>query len=108
MQGAKASVGFDLENSNFVLSFGSGLLEGWGSPIRMFRASANLREKGQVIQIEPRLSNTAAKVDKWIPIIPGTEAALAMGIAHVIIREKRYTLKISLIQPPAVSRHIKI
>jgi menaquinone reductase, molybdopterin-binding-like subunit len=91
MQGSKGSVGFDLENSNFVLSFGSGLLEGWGSPTRMFRVSAKLRENGQVIQIEPRLSNTAAKMDKWIPIIPGTEAALAMGIAHVIIREKRYT-----------------
>lgn len=90
MQGAKGSVGFDLENANFVLSFGSGLLEGWGSPVRMFQASQKVREKGKIIQFEPRLSNTAAKSDKWIPIIPGTEAALAMGIAHVIIREKRY------------------
>jgi menaquinone reductase, molybdopterin-binding-like subunit len=90
MQGAKGSVGLDLENANFVLSFGAGLLEGWGSPVRMFQASAKVREKGKVIQFEPRLSNTAAKVDKWVPIIPGTEAALAMAVAHVIIREKRY------------------
>jgi menaquinone reductase, molybdopterin-binding-like subunit len=91
MQGAEASVGFDLENANFVLSFGSGLLEGWGTPARMFQACAKIRENGQIIQFEPRLSNTAAKVDKWIPLIPGTEAALAMGISHVIIREKRYS-----------------
>ncbi len=90
MQGAKGSVGLDLENANFVLSFGSGLLEGWGAPVRMFQASAKVLEKGKVIQFEPRLSNTAAKMDQWVPIIPGTEAALAMGIAHVIIREKRY------------------
>jgi anaerobic selenocysteine-containing dehydrogenase len=30
---------------------------------------------------------TAAKSDEWIPIKPGTDAALAMGIAHVIIKE---------------------
>lgn len=90
MQGSEGSVGFDLENANFVLSFGSGLLEGWGSPVRIFQASAKVRENGKVVQFEPRLSNTAAKVDKWVSIIPGTEAALAMALAHVIIREKRY------------------
>ena len=36
------------------------------------------------------LSKTAAKSDKWIPIKSGTEAALALGIAHVIIKESRY------------------
>jgi anaerobic selenocysteine-containing dehydrogenase len=86
-----ASRGFDVENTDFVLSFGSGLLDGWGSPVRMFRANSKWREQnGKVVQIEPRLSNTAAKSDNWIPIKTGTEGALALGLAHVIVKESLY------------------
>jgi len=91
MHGVQALPGFDVENTDFVLSFGSGLLDGWGSPVRMFRANSKWREQnGKVVQIEPRLSNTAAKSDNWIPIKTGTEGALALGLAHVIIKESLY------------------
>ncbi|MFO8083296.1 MAG: menaquinone reductase molybdopterin-binding-like subunit QrcB [Desulfobacterales bacterium] len=90
MQGSKDSVGVDFENADFVLSFGSGILEGWGSPVQVFQAIGKLKKSGKVVQIEPRLSHTAAKSDRWIPIKPGTEGAMVMGIAHVIIREKLY------------------
>ncbi len=88
-QGKDASVGYDLEGADFILSFGSGLIEGWGSPVRTIQAHSKWRsgkKRAKVIQIEPRLSNTAAKADRWHPINPGTEAALALGLAHVIIR----------------------
>lgn len=91
MQGVQSSVGFDVENADFVLSFGSGLIEGWGSPVRMIKANSAWKERGKVVQIEPRLSNTAAKSDKWIPINPGTEVALVLGIAHVIIQKSLYS-----------------
>lgn len=88
MHGVRALPGFDLENADFVLSFGSGIIEGWGSPVRMFKANSGWRTKGgTVVQIEPRLSNTAAQSDRWLAIKPGTEAALAMGLAYVIIQE---------------------
>jgi anaerobic selenocysteine-containing dehydrogenase len=91
MHGVQALPGFDVENTDFVLSFGSGLLDGWGSPVRMFQANSKLREQnGKVVQIEPRLSNTAAKSDNWIPIKTGTEGALALGLAHVIVKESLY------------------
>jgi anaerobic selenocysteine-containing dehydrogenase len=41
-------------------------------------------------QIEPRLSKTAAKSDNWIAVKPGTEGAMALGIANVIINEGLY------------------
>ncbi|MDM8516658.1 molybdopterin-dependent oxidoreductase [Desulfobacterales bacterium HSG16] len=88
MHGIDSIPGFDFENSDFILSFGSGIIDGWGAPVRMFKANANM--KGKIVQIEPRLSNTAAKADKWIPIKPGTEAALALGLAHVIIKKSLY------------------
>ncbi len=91
MQGVQALPGFDLENSDYVLSFGSGIIDGWGSPVQMFRVNSSWRDtRAKVVQIEPRLSNTAAKSDKWIPINPGTEAALALGIAYVMINEALY------------------
>jgi len=94
MQGVQALPGFDLENSDFILSFGSGIIDGWGSPVRMFQANSNWRHNhAKVVQIEPRLSNTAAKADQWIPVNPGTEAALALGLGHVIIKESLYHTK---------------
>jgi anaerobic selenocysteine-containing dehydrogenase len=91
MQGVQGIPGFDVENADFVLSFGSGIIDGWGSPVRMFKANSSWKKSGgKVVQIEPRLSNTAAKSDKWIPINPGTEGALALGLANVIIKESIY------------------
>ena len=91
MHGIRTMVGFDIENAGFVLSFGSGIIEGWGSPVRMFKANSKWRDAAiKVVQIEPRLSNTAAKSTKWFPINPGTETTLALGLIHVIIKESLY------------------
>lgn len=91
MHGADGSMGFDLENADYVLSFGSGLIEGWGHTAYMIRVKSHWQDtRATVKQIEPRLSNTAAKADQWIPIVPGTEGILALGIAYVIIKESLY------------------
>ncbi len=88
MHGAKGSVGFDFENTDFLLSFGSGILDGWGSPAHMFKANSGWKtNKSKMVQVESRLSKTAAKADKWIPINPGTEGILALGLGHVIIKK---------------------
>lgn len=91
LTGLEGAVGYDLENSTYVLSFGAGLLEGWGAPARTFKAnSLRVDHGGKLIQVEPRLSNTAAKADKWLPVTPGSEADLALGLAGVIIAESLY------------------
>lgn len=90
-QGNRAMAGFDLAQATYVLSFGSGLLEGWGSPPFIFKAKNRMQAKGgKVDQIEARLSKTAAKADRWIPLAPGTEGALALGLVHVILKEGLY------------------
>ncbi len=98
MQGVRSPhlgspLAYDLKNASYVLSFGANLLEGWGSPVHVmqafgaWRAADGLRTK--LVQISPRLSITAAKADEWVPIRVGTEAALALGIAYVLISEGR-------------------
>jgi trimethylamine-N-oxide reductase (cytochrome c) len=45
----------------------------------------------KVILIDPYFNDTgAAYSDKWIPIIPGTDCALAAAIAYIWITEKTY------------------
>jgi anaerobic selenocysteine-containing dehydrogenase len=86
--GDYGKIGYDLENSDYVLSFGSGIADGWGSPVRMFRACSTWKDNDvNVIQIEPHLSNSAAKATRWVAINPGTEADLALGIAAVMVSE---------------------
>jgi len=41
----------------------------------------------RIVTIDPYRSPTAAKSDWWLPIRPGTDAALALGVMHVIFRE---------------------
>jgi anaerobic selenocysteine-containing dehydrogenase len=88
MFGGNGRTGFDLENADYILSFGSGILDGWGSPVRVFRASSLWKDKkATVVQVEPRLSNSAAKATRWVPVKPGTEADLALGIAAVMVSQ---------------------
>jgi anaerobic selenocysteine-containing dehydrogenase len=98
MVGSEGPMAYDLENADFILSFGAGLVEGWGSPGRMINAWGIWREdplkgKTKIVQIESRASNTASKADQWVAPIPGTEAALALGIAHVMVKEGLYDTK---------------
>jgi len=81
---------YDIENTNYILSFGANLLEAGRNPQRTVIGQSYMRRgranRGKIVLIDPRQGITGAKADEWIPIIPGTDAALALGIANVIIR----------------------
>jgi anaerobic selenocysteine-containing dehydrogenase len=83
------------EKADYVLSFGASLLEASRPSIRNLWGYGYLRRgrpgrRGKLVQIEPRFSITASKADQWVPIQPGTDGALALGVAHWIIKEKKY------------------
>ncbi|MFQ6057291.1 MAG: molybdopterin-dependent oxidoreductase [Anaerolineae bacterium] len=93
VQGHHAESAYDWDNTMYVLSFGRAFLEASRPTVRQLRAFGYMRrdrpnKRAKFIQIEPRLSITAAKADEWIPIKPGTDGALALGIAHVIVAEE--------------------
>ncbi len=81
-------VGFDLEGARFVISFGTPLLEGFGAPVAVRRAfQAWRKDKGRLVQVEPRASVTASQADTWIACNPGAHAAVALSMASVIVAE---------------------
>ena len=41
----------------------------------------------KIVTIDPHRSRTAAKSDWWIPVRPGTDGALALGVMHVLFRD---------------------
>ncbi len=90
-QGMHAPPAFDLESSDLVLSFGAGLSEAWWCLPQAAQARAPQSGRGpRWVQVDARLSRTAARADEWIPVRPGTYGALAMGIAYVILKEGLY------------------
>ncbi len=44
----------------------------------------------KLIVLDPRLSNTAARADCWLPTWPGTETGVLLAIANHLIQQDRY------------------
>lgn len=94
-QGIDGPIGYDLEKASYVLSFGVSLLEGSWSPVWQMRAYAEMRQgaagrRAKIVQADTRFSVTASKADEWLPVRPGSDGALALGLAHVIVRDGLY------------------
>ena len=84
---------FDLAASRYAISFGADFLGTWNSPVAHTAAYGKMRQgragvRGSFVQVEPRMSLTGASADEWVAIRPGTEGTLALGLAHVIMRDK--------------------
>jgi len=82
---------FDLANAETTLSFGANFLETWVSPVAYTRGYSKMRRqkaRGYFIQLEPRLSQTAAKADEWHAIVPGTEGLVAAAIGKLYAEAK--------------------
>jgi anaerobic selenocysteine-containing dehydrogenase len=80
---------YDLNNANYAIAFGGNLLETSRHVIGHLAALAFMRRgrptRGKLVSVHGRLSLTGVKADEWAPIRPGTEGALALGMANVII-----------------------
>ncbi len=91
---------FDLAGADVTFSFGANFLETWLSPVAYTRGYSWMRKseskaRGRLVHFEPRMSQTAAKADEWIPIKPGSEGLVAMAIGRLAARSRGSTL------PPA-------
>ena len=80
----------DIANSKLVVFFGNNPAEtrmSGGGSVRDLVAGKQ-KSQVRVIVIDPRHTDTAAGfADEWIPIRPGTDAALVAGLSYVLITE---------------------
>ncbi len=51
-----------------------------------------IHKRGKVIVIDPVRTATAARADEWLPITPGTDAALLLAVAHTLFAENLVSL----------------
>ncbi len=86
--GAGQMQGADVANAQTVVLWGI-------SPIVMLsEVKEMLRNRDQtgakIICIDPRFNDLAAESDLFLQVRPGSDGALALGLMHVIIKEKLY------------------
>jgi len=94
-----ATVGTDIEqfqDARLILIWG-------GNPIASnlhfwMRAQEAKRKGARLIAIDPYRSLTAEKCHQHIALLPGTDAALALGLMHVLIQE-------NLVDEDYIARH---
>ena len=82
----------DILNSEFIVFFGANPFEaGFGPTSMVEKITKGLVERNfKYAVVDPRLSKTAAKAWRWLPVQPGMDAAIALGMARWIIENERY------------------
>lgn len=82
----------DLENSEFVFFVGANLFEAnYGPPNRSVRLTDNLANgRTRIAVADPRFSKVASKAWRWLPLKPGTDAALALAIMRWMFDNERF------------------
>ncbi|MEW5774232.1 MAG: menaquinone reductase molybdopterin-binding-like subunit QrcB [Thermodesulfobacteriota bacterium] len=90
MMGASGRLGYDLENSDYVLILGAEALESWGTSVRNARAFAAAhptggRPRAKYVYAGPVLGPTATVCDAYVQARPGSAGVLAMGLARCLV-----------------------
>lgn len=82
----------DIANSEFVIFVGSNLFEAnYGPPLRVPAVTNGAVDRGmRYAVIDPRFSKVASKAWKWVPILPGQDAAFALGMIQWMLENERY------------------
>ncbi|MDR7540008.1 MAG: molybdopterin-dependent oxidoreductase [Armatimonadota bacterium] len=79
----------DITSCNYLIQFGTqygfaAQMNAMGLTLEM----AEARRRGmKLVVVDPICSTPAAKADEWVPILPGTDAALCLAMMHVLVHE---------------------
>ncbi len=79
----------DIANCEYLVFLG----RNYGGGIRTSQLKAlqkAIKNNCEIICVDPRHNETAFIADQWLPIKPGTDLALMLAVANVIISEEMY------------------
>jgi anaerobic selenocysteine-containing dehydrogenase len=75
-------------HARYIIAWGSNI---HGNNVHLWPFIEEARRKGaKLVVIDPYRTRTAKCADWYLPINPGTDAALALGLMHVIINESLF------------------
>jgi anaerobic selenocysteine-containing dehydrogenase len=80
----------DHANARFILLLSAHLESGHYFNPHAQRIIEGKMAGAKLAVMDPRLSNTASMADYWMPSYPGTEAAVLLAMAMVILGENRF------------------
>lgn len=80
----------DHAHAKFILLISAHLESGHYFNPHAQRIIEGMMNGAKLAVMDPRLSNTASMADYWMPTYPGTEAAVLLAIAKVILEEGLY------------------
>ena len=78
----------DLDQAGCILLWGHNPNTSWLAQAQ--RVSEARRRGASIVVVDPRRAGPAIKADQWLQIRPGTDGALALGIAWVMLSESGY------------------
>ena len=81
-------MGFDPEavvHARLIVAWGANIVS---SNVHLWPFIEEARRRGaRLVIVDPYRSRTAEKADQHLALLPGTDAALALGMMHVIFRD---------------------
>ncbi|MFQ5651171.1 MAG: molybdopterin-dependent oxidoreductase [bacterium] len=80
----------DHANARFILLISAHLESGHYFNPHAQRILEGMMNGAKLAVLDPRLSNTASMADYWLPSYPGSEAAILLAIARIILQEALY------------------
>lgn len=92
--GKKKRMYSDVDNASFIIVWGTDPFVANKGPTWLAPKFQNALARGMKLAVvDPRMSKAAEKAHIWVPILPGTDAALALGMGRWIIENNRYDKK---------------
>jgi anaerobic selenocysteine-containing dehydrogenase len=80
----------DMENAEMLVVWGANPATD-SPPLDMHRLEAAAKRGADIVVIDPRRTDTATRTNaQWVPIRPGTDAALALSMIEVMLDEELY------------------
>lgn len=79
----------DFDYCNYAIYFGASKGHASGhSPMITARKAAEARVRGmKLVVFDPLCNFAGAKAEEWVPILPGTDGAVALAMCNVIVNE---------------------
>src|SRR5918999_2938186 len=91
--GIEQLASYDFARARYIVSFGADFLDAWPGSIEHQRGFAQSHgfsegELAKFVYFAPRRNLTGLNADRWYPVQAGSEAALALAMANVLLSER--------------------